>query len=668
MNKANQIAEHLKEAKRAYYQTDLPLMSDDEFDALEEELRKINPHHEYFNAVGVHGEDNKASAKIRHHIPMLSMGKAKSMDEAKKWLIRLAPKSSWEIAVEPKVDGLSACLLYTESQLSHVATRGDGKMGQNISHIAEFVRDIPSSISFTKEDVEIRGELYLPKDTDYDTEGKPLRNNCVGLINRKDNRSDLKYVRFLAYQIIWPQSEHETGGATTAPQSIAQSEPRFNSEFAKIDILKESGFHTFEKWLLGVQGHFQEDDPLGVTEDIIQQFERIYTEYMETLRASWTYETDGLVLLVNDNRFHHLIDARWVVDHHHHYALAFKPPAQAVYTRLKKVLWQISRQGNLVPVAQFEPVHIGGAVLERASLHNAQTVRKLKLAIGDSILVERANDVIPHIRENIDGKTRAEDFQDDAIWPKNCPSCKVKLIESGVHIACPNDECRDRVLQNILYWIRECNMEQIALQTLKALYDSGKLRTIRDIYTLKADDFAGVEGFGEKKIANFFQQTKQNRSMSPIDFISRLGIPMLQKKSLIRLGIKSLEDFMDFEDDTYAVGRNLVEWKKNPGNLTMLHELLEEIDLLEVRNELGGEGEKKGVICLTGKAPIPRKKFISIVEEAGWIVTSSFNKDTVKVICNNPDSGSEKIIKARQKGIEILTYEYFIDSEGIPIQ
>ena len=246
-----ELANRLLDARKAYYESDSPLMSDEDFDSLEELLRKQEPNHEYFKRVGYLGPESDSGGKIRHRVPMLSMGKVKNLQGAEKWLRRLKLQPPYTLAVQPKIDGLSASLAYADGRLSYVATRGDGEVGQDITHIAAYVKDIPEEIAFTKEHVEIRGELHLPRDTEYDTGNRPLRNNCIGLINRKGNRKkllkDLKYVRFLAYQIIWPEAGHSISGATAAPQSVSKTEPRFNSEFGKIDILAESGFYTFEE-------------------------------------------------------------------------------------------------------------------------------------------------------------------------------------------------------------------------------------------------------------------------------------------------------------------------------------------------------------------------------------------------------------------------------------
>ncbi len=450
------IVSRLIEAREAYYNTDKPIIGDAEFDALEEELRVLDPNHPYFSSVGISGE-NGSDGKIRHKVPMLSMGKAKNLEAVEKWLLRLGIAPDAALTVQPKIDGLSASLHYNGGRLVYAATRGDGVVGADISHIAAFVDDIPSSISFSRGPVEIRGELHLPKDTEYDTGGKPLRNNCVGLINRKDDREDLHYVRFLAYQIVWP-GESQVDSAEKIHPDV-----RLFSESGKIDLLKDNGFYTFDKWLL------TSGEAAGEVPDMMRQIKELYDDYISRLRDEWNFETDGLIIVVDDNRLHDEIDERWVVDHHHHYALAFKPPSQGAKTALIDIVWQLSRQGNLTPVAVFEPVQMGGATLERASLHNADNVRRLKLSRGDEIQVERANDVIPYVRSNTSADNRSDDFRDESLWPETCPSCASVPVERGVHIACPNPECRDRVLQSILFWVRQAEMDQVALKSLEAL-------------------------------------------------------------------------------------------------------------------------------------------------------------------------------------------------------
>ncbi|MBN2628844.1 MAG: hypothetical protein JXA95_19425 [Spirochaetales bacterium] len=614
-----EIVRQLEEARNAYYNEETPLMSDAAFDELEELLRSLDPQNSYFGSVGIGGSSGEAG-KIVHPHPMLSMGKAKTAAEVLKWMDRLALGEDTVYCEQPKIDGLGATCRYREGRLLYTATRGDGKIGQDISHIAAYVKDIPETIAFTREDVEIRGELYLPKDTTYDTKGKPLRNNCVGLINRKEDRGDLKHVRFVCYQIVSDRAEL----------------PGRESE--KIALLNGAGFNT-------VEYH-------RVTSDGV---DTLYEKYLEEDRDRWLYETDGLILTVDDNTLHEGIDSRWVVDHHHHYAIALKPPAAGKETTLKTVEWQISRQGNLIPVAQFAPIELGGATLERASLHNAQFVREMMLIPGDRLLIERANDVIPYVRMNHSREGRSRESFIDPLIPRRCPVCSSPLEDRGVQLHCTNRECPERRIQSILYWVRQSDMEQVAEGTIRQLYKEKRVRGIKDLYTLGEKDFEGLEGFGEKKTSNFLNQAAEKRSMTATELIGKLGIPLIQQKALRKLGIQSLEDFWNFSDETYIIGQNLMAWRDDRENREFLEELLGVITVEE-----SSPDETLGEVCMTGKGPLGRKELTELAEAKGYTVGSSVTRATVMLVCEDPEGNSSKLQKARKSGIPIVSYEEFL--------
>jgi DNA ligase (NAD+) len=615
----NEIVTQLEDARQAYYNEGTSLMSDAAFDELEDLLRSMDPQNAYFSTVGIDSEEK--NGKISHTIPMLSMGKAKIAGDVHKWMDKLDLNEETIYCLQPKIDGLSATCRYRDGKLIYTATRGDGSVGQDISHIAAFMTDIPQNISFTKSDVEIRGELYLPKDTVYDTKGKPLRNNCVGLINRKEARDDLKYVRFVCYQIV------------SADPSVVP-----DKESEKISLLEKEGFHTVEYHLVNYG-----------------DVESVYESYLETDRDRWLYETDGLILTINDNTLHQEIDNRWVVSHHHHYAIALKPPAAGKETTLVGVEWQISRQGNLIPVAQFLPIELGGAKLERASLHNAQFVRDLMLRPEDKMIIERANDVIPYVRANLSNQDRNRESHIDLLIPKRCPICNTLVEDRGVHIHCPNKDCPERQIQAILYWVRQSDMEQIAEGTVRQLYKEMKVRSIRDLYTLKEEDFQGLEGFGEKKISNFLSQASSKKHMNALELIGKLGIPLVQQKALKKLGISTLEDFRNFQDDTYIIGQNIIAWRNDRENEEFLEELLQVIEI-EVTRE-----DSKGEICMTGKGPMGRKELAALAEEKGYTLGSSVTKTTVLLVCDDPEGTSSKLQKARNNGIPLVSYEDFIE-------
>ncbi|OQY31474.1 MAG: hypothetical protein B6241_13935 [Spirochaetaceae bacterium 4572_59] len=615
-----ELIQILTEAKEAYYNSDTPVMSDSEFDRLEEKLRTLNPESSYFSVVG---SDVSEGGKIRHEVPMLSMGKAKNMADVHKWMGKVKMPEGTRWTIQPKIDGLSASVYYSKGKLQYVATRGDGEVGQDVTSIAAYIKDIPHSISASSEDIEIRGELYLPKNTEYDTKGKPLRNNCVGLINRKEKRDDLKYVRFVSYQ-------------------TARMQPS-ESEAGIIDWLEDAGFHTVEYFTVYSES----------------EIEQTYKLYLESRRDEWLYETDGLILAIDDNTMHDEIDSRWVVDHHHHYALAIKPPAASMKTRLTGVEWQVSRQGSLVPVAVFEPIQLGGATISRASLHNFAFVQSMGLQLGDELLIERANDVIPYVRENLSAGSREGELFFSDVFPEKCPVCGSSAVEAGVHLKCSNPSCPEKEIQTIIYWVKESGMEQVAEASIRQLYDKGLARSVGELYKVRRENLMGLEGFGDKKINNFLEQLDRVRELTAPDMISRLGIPLVQQKALKKLGIRSMEDFQNFKDESYVTGQNIIAWKKKEENQLLLKELLDALTLKEASS-----AEFRGQVCMTGKGPLGRKEIQKIIEERGYEFSSSVTKTTDILLCEDPEGTSSKLQKARKNGIKLMAYEDFLSSES----
>jgi DNA ligase (NAD+) len=547
---------------------------------------------------------------------MLSAGKAKTLADIDKWLKKIALPANEALVIEPKIDGLSASLHYVQGKLKLIATRGDGLVGQDISHIAAYLNTIPKTLPHSL-DIEVRGELYLPKDTNYNTQGKPLRNNCVGLINRKEASNNLSFVHFVAYNLL---------------------NYSYASEQEALLLLKGWGFYV---------------TPLSIaytSEDIA----KFYTEYLEEWRDAWPYETDGLIIIVDNPALQKHLDSQWIVDHHHHYAIAFKPPAQNRESPLIELLWQISRAGLLIPVARFKAIDLGGASLERATLHNAQNARNLNLALGDSLLIERANDVIPYVRDNLSRHGRSQVEQSLII--SQCPSCNSLLVDEGVHLRCPNFNCDEVNIQKILYWVRKANIENMAEATVRLLYIKGLLTKIDDLYRLKASILSTLAGFGEKRIGSLLSEIEKSRDLTAINFISRLGIAQVAEKSLRKLGINSMQAFYNFNDASYVIGQNLIAWRDNPINRTLLSNL--EL-LLNIQEDNDIPTDIKGEVCLTGKGPYPRAEIEQKLQALGYRPVSNVTKNTTLLIADSLEDTSSKLKKARSLAIAITTYKDF---------
>lgn len=353
---AKDLVKMLMDAKEAYYAGD-PIMTDEVFDSVEDDLRKVDPDNSYFDIVGA---PTNAKQKFKHQIHMLSAGKSKTPEEVEAWAKKMDVSNEFLI-MEPKIDGMSGTIIYEDGKLQTIASRGDGEIGQDITHIAAYMK-LPKTIDIKKGRVEVRGEFYLPKKNPV-TKVK-LRNNAVGLINRKDHGlDDLKHVHFIAYQVI---------GST------------MNLESYKMSWLENNGFEV-----------------IGYSLCKADEVSKSYSHYLKSLRDKWQYETDGLIFVVNDNSKWGAINKKYEVSHHNHYMIALKPPAEAKETELLNVEWSVSRQGKLIPVAIFKTVDLGGASTSRASLTCYENVIRMKLEKGDKIKVSRANDVIPYVDANI---------------------------------------------------------------------------------------------------------------------------------------------------------------------------------------------------------------------------------------------------------------------------
>ena len=601
-----ELVERLVNAKVKYYEG-TPIMADASFDLLEEELRSVNPDNDYFNIVGT----REQGADIVHKYRMKSMDKGKVYSDIKKWMDKVSIKET-NIIKLPKIDGLSAAIKYNKGKLQYVVTRGDGVVGKDITHIAKYMDDIPKTISFTQEEVEIRGELFLPKNTKYNVGTSPLRNCAVGLVNRKSNKTETHYLRFVAYQVV--------GGD-------------FNSvQYSLITLIKDKFFVV--NW------------------DIDSSLEEFYKEYLNSYRDGWLYETDGLVLVVNDISKHEEINARWKDnDHHNFYNFAWKPPSVGGETTLLDIEWQMSRQGLMIPVAIFEPITIGGAVIQRATANNYENVRDLNLRVGDTIRVLRANDVIPYLDKNLGGGI-------GNLIPFCCPHCGSHLEEVGVHLACLNHACEEQIIQRIIYYVREADIDNVAEGMLRAIYKTGKVKTPADLYKLRYNDLNNVDGLGETKIKTFLEGMKKDRVITPVELLARLNIPLVRVKGLTKLGIDTIDSFLKWEDKSTAIGKNVVEWKEKSYNIKLLYELMNTVDIIvpeEVKNM-----ESKGTVCATGSAPMGRKDLQKIIAEKGYEWHSSVTKYLSILLVDDVNGTSSKIVKARKNGVEIMLYEEFL--------
>lgn len=358
MTREEEIVGLLIEAADAYYNSDETVLSDKEYDDLVDELRAINPTNGFFSVVGF---KSRYGQTVSHIYPMRSMQKCNTYDELAKYATKIPESTQW--MWEHKIDGGSITLKYNGRKFIQGATRGDGSAGQDVTHTLAYVPNLPKTILYHGE-VEIRGEVILPKDTKYDTKGKPLRNSANGLVARKTADMDCANLRFIAYNVICPGM-------------------KFTKESDKLDFLTSQGFET---------------TPFGVVTKV-EDLQKIYLEYHNRIRSQLPYEIDGLIIMPNDIALQEKYEDG--DPKHPAWAIAYKFPNEERETKLLDIEWNVSRLGTVVPVAILEPVNVGGRIVTKTSLSNYENVLRMKLEIGDRITVEVANDVIPYLAKNI---------------------------------------------------------------------------------------------------------------------------------------------------------------------------------------------------------------------------------------------------------------------------
>lgn len=603
--KPNEIVEKLLKAKELYYTTGNSFLSDSQFDELEEKLRKIDPNNKYFSIVGTNIKGNN---NIKHNHPLLSCAKGKKPEDAIKWLERIA--YSGDLVGMAKLDGLTGCVTYVDGKFSHMVTRGNGEIGQDISHLQSYL-NIPKEISCSGI-VDVVGEIILPKNTKLKTNGKPLRNIASGLVNRKELSDDLKHLHFVAYNLL--------------------EKSNLVKFIERLDRLNLFNFETVFNVI--------------VERDFIPFF---YKNYEEKLREDFLYETDGIVLQVNDLSQLERINSLYVVDHHHHFNFALKPKSESAVTKLTGITWDVSKYGYCIPVANFEPVYLGDKEICNATLNNYEMVEKLDLRVGDDVEIENANEVIPFFKNKIQSNNG------QSLLIEKCPCCGTKLIRDGVHIKCTNKNCPDMVVKQVLDYCTKCEMDGVSQSTVKTLWEELSVDKPVDLYKKVykyRDKLLSVDGFGQKKVDNLLRQIEKSKKQTVQQFVARLGIESVGERAVANLGIDTIEKFWKFNDTKYINGQSLIKYRDS--HKEEIEELLQFVEVEEIKKQTSNK-----LVCMTGKGNKGRKELIQDIKAKGYSFSETINKELEYLICEDVNGSSSKLEKAKKLGIKLISYEEF---------
>lgn len=651
-----------------YYIQDDPVLSDQEYDNLFSQLKKLEAEHPELVtpdsptqrvAQGL----TKVFPTVQHLVPMLSLENSYDADDLIDW-DRKARESAGleeiEYCIEPKFDGASISLIYENDLLSRGATRGDGLQGDEITTNIRQIRSIPLSAGFSKygiQQIELRGEVLINKTTFKKLNDQRIADNLPPLANPRNAASgslrivDPNEVAKRGLEaFLYNMSYHTMLNDAAEPEAI-------QTHSNTLDMLWQLGFRSPAKEKKIVRG-------IQAVIDHCLQY--------ETERDNLPYEIDGMVIKVND---YAIQDKMGMTTHHPRWAIAFKFKARQATSKLRSVEFQVGRTGSVSPVGKIDPVPIGGVMVGSMSLFNEDVIREKDLKIGDTVLVERAGDVIPYIVKSM--ADLRDGSEKDIIFPVNCPVCNDALFKpEGESVwRCVNINCEAQVVERMIHFVSKDAMDIRSLgeSQVRKFYGLGLMKDVPGIYTLNFEEIAKLEGFGPKSITNLQSAIEASRSQPLHRLIFGLGIRYVGETTAKTLAkaVNHLMDLVNFteeqllalEDIGPKVAGSVRQFFANDDNLHILKELERlGLNLNSTKGSLSAEGTLSGQTFLfTGTLnKLKRSDAEAMVEEHGGKLLSGVSSKLNYLIVGE-DAGS-KLEKAKKiNTIKILTEDEFIN-------
>ena len=647
IKKMKELGEKLREASRAYYQEDREIMSNVEYDALYDTLSALEKETGIVLAdsptVNVGYEAVEQLPKEEHERPMLSLDKTKEREALREFIGEHPTLLSW------KLDGLTIVLTYENGELIKAVTRGNGIVGEVITNNARVFKNIPLKISF-KGRLVLRGEAIITYSDfqkinetigDADAKYKNPRNLCSGSVRQLNNEITAKRnVRFYAFSLV-----------------SAEGVDFRNSREVQFRWLNEQGFEVVEY--------------RKVTAETLDEAMDYFAEAVTTN----DFPSDGLVALYDDIAYGESLGTTAKFPRN---AMAFKWADEMRDTRLLEIEWSPSRTGLINPVAIFEPVELEGTTVSRASVHNISIMKELKLGIGDTIRVYKANMIIPQIAENLTGSGNAP-------IPHTCPACGQETVvkkENDVEcLFCVNPGCPAKKIKSFgLFTSRDAmNIDGLSEATLEKFIARGFIHDFGDIFEISRykDEIVEMEGFGQKSYDNLMESLERAKETTLPRVIYSLGIANIGlanakvicrhfDNDLDRIRHASLEEVSDIDTIGPVIAGNLVAYFKDEDNNRRLDHLMSFLHIQEdsPKQEQIFEGMN---FVITGSLVYfgNRSEAKELIESLGGKVTGSVTKKTNYLINNDIQSNSSKNKKARELGIPILSEEDFRKLAGV---
>ncbi|MBA2452199.1 MAG: NAD-dependent DNA ligase LigA [Chloroflexia bacterium] len=660
-SRIHELRELINRYNHEYHVLQQPTIPDAEWDRLFHELKRLEDENPDFITADsptqtVGAAPSEAFEQVRHEAPMLSLSNVFSREGLNEWIARVrrfAGRDELEFTVEPKIDGVAASLVYRNGVFDRGATRGDGMVGENVTANMRTIRDLPRTLTSPNgpipEVLEVRGEVYMRR-SEFDLMNEAReeaalprfanpRNAASGALRQLDARITAERpLRIFAYGIgmVVGQIPFKHSDTLALIRALGVPTPPDTGVYSDADEL----WAACEAWL--------------------------------EWRADLDYEIDGVVIKVNDTRLYPEIgtvarEPRW--------ATAFKFPASQGVTVIEDIEINVGRTGSLNPLAHLKPVEIGGVTIRRATLHNQDEIRRLAVKIGDTVVVERAGDVIPKIVSVVEENRTGDEH--DFIWPEHCPVCgsTVERVEGEALSYCVNASCPAQLREQISHFVSRgaMDIEGLGTKLARRFVDDGLIRSFADIYRLNWEPIVEMEGLGEKSVENLKRSIENSKQRPLARLLFGLGIRHVgqQTADLIAAHFGSTDAIAKATQDEIAavpgvgkvIAQSLSDWNAEERNQLLLNDLKQ----LGLRTEID-ESERQSTtptewtgltVVLTGRLEtLSRGDAEGLLKKAGARTSSSVSRKTDLVIVGD-DAGS-KADKARDYGVETIDEQEFL--------
>ena len=652
-----ELREQIHHHDYLYYVENRSEITDAEYDALMRELKALEA--EFPDLVTadsptqrVAGVAVEAFQPVEHRVAMLSLDNAVSPDDLREFearITRAQPGQRFAYVCEPKIDGLGVALLYARGRFVRGATRGDGRVGEDVSANLRTIRSLPMRLRGAlaeAEEVEVRGEVYMPRaefarlNAGLEAAGEATfanpRNAAAGAVRQKDPAiSAQRPLEAFLYHVSWSPG-------------VA-----FASHWEALEALQAAGFRTNPR-----------STRARSIDEVIAACARL-----EADRDALDYDADGVVVKVDALESQRRLGS---TTHHPRWALAFKFAARQATTVVRAIEVNVGKTGALTPVAKLEPVPLAGVVISNVSLHNEDEIRRKDVRVGDTVLIERAGDVIPYVVQVVAARRPADSVEYK--FPDRCPACGGVAFrpEGEVYWRCQNTACPAQLKERLRHFgsRRAMDIEGLGEAAVEQLVDRGRVKSFADLYDLTAEEVAEYERFAEKSAENLLRAIQGSKTRGLARLLNALGIPMVGERvaQLLATRFGSLERIQGASEaelaEVHGIGERIaasvVKFFADASNRDVLRRLGEAgLVLTEASFQEGPRPLEGKTFVLTGALPtLTRDAATDLIMKLGGRVTSSVSKKTNFLIAGE-DAG-KKEADARRLGVTVLDEAAFL--------